>query len=91
MATLHFSRGPWRAEQISIRGHRVWAVKNSRRDPVAIVYTGESDARLMASSLRQLGSLKHLLAIVRMHEGELRASEKAKYAAAQALVKEIEG
>lgn len=49
--TARRSPGPWRAAQISIRGHKVWAVRNSHRDPVAVVYTGEADARVMAASL----------------------------------------
>jgi hypothetical protein len=91
MINRRFSRTPWREALVSIRGQKTWAVRNGHRDPIAIIYTGEADARLMAASPRLLGSLKHMIAIVRMHEGELRASEKAKYAAAQTLVKEIEG
>lgn len=39
--TTRRSPGPWRAALIKIRGHLVWAVRNSHRDPVAVVYTGE--------------------------------------------------
>ena len=84
-----FSKGPWRPGYVSIRGRKVPAVRNSHRDPVAIVYTTEDDARLLAASLRLLGSLKHMVAIVRMHEADLRASERAKLADAQALIAEV--
>ena len=84
-----FSRGPWRPGYVSIRGHKVAAVRNSHRDPVAIVYTTEDDAKLLAASLRMLSELKHLIAIVRMREGELRASERAALARARALVEEL--
>lgn len=91
MASSRFTRGPWRAALITIRGHKVWSVRNTHRDPVAVVYTTEADARLMAASLNLLGSLKHMVAIVRLREGELRASEKAKYEAARALINELNG
>ena len=85
-----FSRAPWRVVKSRRQG---WAyeVRNTHRDPIAVVYTNEADARLLAASLNLLGSLKHMIAIVRMHEGELRASEKAKYEAARALVDELNG
>ena len=86
-----FSKGPWRAALTTIRGHKVWSVRNTHRDPIAVVYTNEADARLLAASLNLLGSLKHMIAIVRLREGELRASERAKYEAARALVNELNG
>jgi len=73
-----------------IRGIKTWSVRNTHHDPIAIVYTHQQDAELMAASLRMLGSLKHLIAIVRLHEGELRASAKAKLEQARALVNELE-
>lgn len=91
MSQRRFTRGPWRAGQVSVRGHKVWAVLNGHRDPVAIVYTTESDANLLAASPKLFGSLKHLIAIVRLHEGELRASAKAKLEQARNLVNELEG
>jgi len=66
-----------------------WEICNTR-GVVAIVYTTEADARLLAASSKLQGCLKHLIAIVRMREGELRASEKAKYEAARALINELE-
>ena len=45
MSQRRFRRGPWRAGEVSVRGHKVWAVLNGHRDPVAIVYTTEADAR----------------------------------------------
>lgn len=84
-----FSKGPWRAALTTIRGHQVWSVRNTHRDPVAIVYTNEDDARLMAASLRMLSELKHAEASLRMREGELRASEKAMLARIRALLAEL--
>jgi hypothetical protein len=81
----------WKARQAKARGGLVWQVQNGHRDVVAIVYTDRADAELMAAAPKLLGSLKHLTAIVRMHEGELRASERAKLAAAEALIEELNG
>jgi len=85
-----FTKGPWHAARLVIRGIKTWSVRNTHHDPIAIVYTHQQDAELMAASLRLLGSLKHLIAIVRLHEGELRASAKAKLEQARALVNELE-
>ena len=82
-----FSRGPWTVKFNKRR--RWWEIHNGHRDPIAIVYTHEADAHLLAASLRQLGVIKHLIAIVRMREGELRASERAALARARALVEEL--
>lgn len=86
-----FTKGPWHAARLVIRGIKTWSVRNTHHDPIAIVYTHQQDAELMAASLRLLGSLKHLIAIVRLHEGELRASAKAKLEQARNLVNELEG
>jgi hypothetical protein len=80
----------WTARRSRRRVAGYWEVTNTR-GVVAIVYTTQADAELMAVAPKLLGSLKHLTAIVRMHEGELRASERAKYEAARALVNELEG
>ena len=79
----------WTVRRSRRRVAGYWEVRNGK-GVVAIVYTSEADAREMAAAPKLLGSLKHLLAIVRMHEGELRASEKAKYEAARTLVNELE-
>lgn len=84
-----FSKGPYTVKFNRRRGW--WEIHNGHRDPIAVVYTNEADARLMAASLKLLGSLKHMIAIVRMHEDDLRASERAKYETARALVHEVEG
>lgn len=89
MAT--FSKGPWRAALLTIRGHKVWAVRNTHRDPIAVVYTGQPDAELMARSQRLFSELKHAEAILRMHEGELSASAKATLARIRALISELNG
>lgn len=84
-----FSKAPWRVVKSRRQG---WAyeVRNTHRDPIAVVYTNEADARLLAASLNLLGSLKHMIAIVRMRK-DLRESEVAKLAAAQLLVAELNG
>jgi len=74
-----------------IRGIKTWSVRNTHHDPIAIVYTHQHDAELMAASLRLLGSLKHLIAIVRLREGDLRASERAALNRSRALVAELNG
>ena len=82
-----FSKGPWRVIKSRRQG---WAyeVRNTHRDPVAVVYTTEADARLLAASLNLLGALKHMVAIVRLRT-DLRASERAKYEAAVKLLGEL--
>jgi len=84
-----FTRGPWRAVRNTIRRRPIWEIRNTHRDPVAVVYTGQPDAELMARSLRLFTELKHLIAIVRLREGDLRASERAALARAEALVDEL--
>jgi hypothetical protein len=86
-----FTKGPWRAGEIRIRKANAWSVRNTHYDPIAVVYTTRADAELMAVAPKLLGSLKHMVAIVRLREGELRASEKAKYEAARALINELNG
>lgn len=86
-----FTKGPWRAAEMKIRRETAWSVRNTHYDPIAVVYTTRADAELMAAAPRLLGSLKHMIAIVRLREGELRASEKAKYEAARALINELNG
>lgn len=68
---------------------REWWADGPPDDRDAIVYTTEDDAKLLAASLRMLSELKHLIAIVRMREGDLRASERAALARALALVEEL--
>jgi len=82
-----FSRGPWTVKFNKRRSW--WEIHNGHRDPIAIVYSGHADALLMAAGLRLLGITKHLIAIVRMREGDLRASERAALARARALVEEL--
>jgi hypothetical protein len=85
--TAKRSRAPWHAVWNNRR--RWWEVRNGKRDALAVVYTGKPDACFMAAAPRLLTELKHLIAIVRMHEGELRASELAKLDAAVKLVNEL--
>ena len=86
-----FSKSPWRVVTRSTRARRhLTEIRDAHNDTVALVYTN-GDSRVIVKSPELLGSLKHLLAIVRMREGELRASEKAKYEAARALIDELGG
>ena len=86
-----FSKGPWRIVTRITRARRhLTEIRDAHNDTVAMVYTN-GDSRVIVRALDLLGNLKHLLAIVRMREGELRASEKAKYEAARALVNELNG
>lgn len=83
-----FSKAPWRT---LTRGRRhVTEVRDANNDTVCTVYTN-GDSRGIVRVPELLGSLKHMVAIVRLREGELRASEKAKYEAARALINELEG
>ena len=84
-----FSKGPWTVKFNKRRNW--WEIHNGHRDPIAIVYTGRFDAMLMCAGLRLLGIVKHLIAIVRLRDGDLRASERAALARAQALVSELNG
>ena len=84
-----FSKGPWRVVP-AIRGKRETTIRDAHGDTIALVYTN-GDSRAIVKVPELLGSLKHMIAIVRMREGELRASERAKYEAARALVNELNG
>lgn len=84
-----FSKAPWK---VTFNRHRGWwEVRNGHRDPICVVYSSEADARLIAAALNLFSTVKHLIAIVCMHEGDLRASAKAKLEAARALVNELNG
>lgn len=76
----------WKTRQAKARGGFVWQVTNGRRDVVAVVYTGQADAELMADAPKLLGELKHMVAIARMREGELRVSERAALNRARDLI-----
>lgn len=67
----------WSARKATVRGHTQWQVVNGGREPVAIVYTSGRDAALMADAPKLLSELKHMVAIVRLREGELRVSAKS--------------
>lgn len=82
------SRGPWRVVKSRREGWS-YEIRNGHRDPVAVIYTSESDARLLGAGLRMLGELKHAEAILRMREPTLRASEKATLARIRALIAEV--
>lgn len=84
-----FTKGPWHASVLMIRGIKTWSVRNTHHDPISIVYTHEADARLMAASLRMLAELKHVEASLSMREDSLRASEKATLARIRALIAEV--
>jgi hypothetical protein len=83
-----FSKGPWRVVTTRRKG---WAyeVRNGHRDPICVVYSSEADARLIAAALNLLSTVKHLIAIVRLFEPQLRASARAKLDQARALVEEL--
>lgn len=85
-----FSRGPWRVVKTRRQG---WAyeVRNGHHDPICVVYSSEADARLIAAALNLLSAIKHLIAILRLFEPQLRASAKAKLDEARALVAELNG
>lgn len=87
--TAHFSPRPWRVTKSRRKGW-FYEVRDVRGDVLAVTYDGPDDARLMAAAPRLLASLKHLEAIVRLHEGELRASARAKLEAARRLIDELE-
>lgn len=87
----HFSRGPWHAEIRKTRaGHRQIQVRNTSRDAVAIVYTTEDDARLMAASLKLFAMVKCLVRVF-AHDGDRTDAQAAALAKAQKLIDEVEG
>lgn len=81
-----FSRSVWRAAWNPRR--RWWEVLNGQRDQVAFGINTKAEAVAMAASLKLIGSLKHMVAIVRLRT-DLRASERAKYEAAVKLIGEV--
>lgn len=88
MANGH-SKGPWKAEWSKSRGIPVLFIRNGRRDPIAMVYSSEADADLMAAAPLMLAELKRAEASLRMREDSLRASEKASLARIRALIAEL--
>lgn len=70
---------------------RWWEIINGRRDRVAAAINTKPEAELMAHSPRLLACAQDLIAVLRAHYSELNASERAKLAAAEALVSEING
>lgn len=85
-----FSKGPWTVVKTKRKGW-AWEVRNGHRDPICVVYSSEADARVIAAALTLLSAVKHLIAIVRLFEPELRTSARAKLAQARALVNELNG
>ena len=57
MASRH-SRGPWKAEWSKSRGIPVLYIRNGRRDPIALVYSSEADADLMAASPQMVAYIR---------------------------------
>lgn len=80
-----FSRAPWKLRQ-SRRAPALLEIRDGNGDRIAVVYTGIDDGSLMTDSRRILGELKHMVAIARMREGELRASERAALKRARDLI-----
>lgn len=85
----------WTARRSKRRVAPYWEVVNTR-SVVAVVYGTRADAECMASAPRvtaernrAVAELKHLIAIVRLREGDLRASERASLERARALVDEL--
>lgn len=77
----------WTVRRSRRRVAGYWEVVNGK-GVVAVVYTTEADAREMANAPKYRGCLKHMIAIVRLRT-DLRASERAKFEAAQALLAEV--
>lgn len=82
---MKFSKAPWRTVQIGRR--HITEVRDARGDTVCVVYTN-GDSRGIVRVPELVGSLKHLIAIVRLRT-DLRASERAKYEAAVKLLGEF--
>lgn len=78
MAAKH-SSVPWTVQKSRSRKHPVLFVMNGRRDPIAMVYTDEHDAALMAAAPRLLSALKALTRAkpyTATHVAALNVSEK---------------
>ena len=87
MASRH-SSGPWHAVIRKTRaGHRVLEVRNTK-GAIAIVYTDESDTRLLAASKKLLAILK---CVVRAfaHDGDRTETQAVALAKAQKLLAEL--
>lgn len=81
-----FTPGPWRAVLTSIRGAKVWQVRNGHRDPVAIVYTTEADARVMAAAPELHACMKRAVSVITRH-----APNAPELESMRALLARIEG
>ena len=82
---LRIWRAVWNARR------RWWEILTIRRDRVAAAINTKQEAELMAHSPRLLACAQNLIAVLRAHYTELNASERAKLAAAEALVNELNG
>lgn len=87
MANGH-SRGPWKAEWSKSRGIPVLFIRNGRRDPIAMIYSSEADAELMAAAPRLLSCLK-CAAKAFAHDGDQTESQARALAKADALIAEL--
>jgi len=67
-----------------------WEIVNGR-GVIGIWYGDEATVKVATAGPQLLGSLKHLIAILRLFEPQLRASAKAKLDEARALVAELNG
>lgn len=83
MTRHHYTKGPCRAAQITIRGQKVWAIR-CRNEVVGIAYNGQTDAELWARAPRLLASLEALTST----KPNTHAHETA-LTTAQALVAEL--
>ena len=78
----------WTVRRTPRRVHGFWEIRNGR-GTLGVWYGDESSAKKAAAAPRMLTELKHVEAILRMREGELRASEKATLARIRALIAEV--
>lgn len=56
-----FSSSPWRVARAARTRPFLLQIRNGNADPIAVVYTNECDARLMAASIRMLPLLRTLV------------------------------
>lgn len=87
MASRH-SRGPWHAVIRKTRaGHRVLEVHNTK-GTIAVVYTDESDTRVLAASKKLLATLKCMVRAF-AHDGDRTEAQAAALTKAQKLLAEL--
>lgn len=82
------SEGPWRVEATPRKGWP-YEIRNTHRDPIAVVYSSKADAQLLGASLQMFFELQQIEADLSAREDALSAAEKDTLNRIRALIAEV--